>query len=134
MAFSVGGKTAIVTGAGSGICFSFAQLLLRRNCNVVLADLKLRPEAESLLNDKKSGGRAIFQRTDVTKWKELERMFKVAESEFGGADIVCPGAGVYEPVSLAYKAIGVFIYRLRVSLYTGFLEFLAPSWQFEFQG
>jgi hypothetical protein len=25
-------------------------------------------------------------------------MFHVAEKEFGGVDIVCPGAGVYEPV------------------------------------
>ena len=26
-------------------------------------------------------------------------MFNVAEREFGGLDVVCPGAGVYEPVS-----------------------------------
>jgi hypothetical protein len=27
-------------------------------------------------------------------------MFEVAEREFGEIDIVCPGAGVYEPVSV----------------------------------
>lgn len=45
-----------------------------------------------------SSSRAVFQRTDVTDWIQLERMFEVAEKEFGEIDIVCPGAGVYEPV------------------------------------
>lgn len=101
MAFFVAGKTAVVTGAGSGICFSFAKLLLQRKCNVVLADLVLRPEAERLLQDFQSpGARAVFQKTDVTKWDQLDRALEVANKEFGGFDIVCPGAGVYEPVSI----------------------------------
>jgi len=46
-------------------------------------------------------GRAAFQRTDVSVWKQLERMFDVAQDHFGGTgvDIVVPGAGIYEPVS-----------------------------------
>jgi 3-hydroxybutyrate dehydrogenase len=44
-------------------------------------------------------GRAAFQETDVTEWKQLERMFQTALSHFGDIDIVVPGAGVYEPVS-----------------------------------
>lgn len=127
MAFSVKGKTAIVTGAGSGknymhgialslrqstnrlfiitegINFSFAQLLLQNGCNCVIADLALRPEAQVVVDkhSAKSGSaaRAVFQKTDVTDWAQLERMFEVAEREFGEIDIVCPGAGVYEPVS-----------------------------------
>jgi 3-hydroxybutyrate dehydrogenase len=50
-------------------------------------------------------GKAAFQETDVTEWKQLERMFSVAETHFGAVDIVVPGAGVYEPVgppSLTY--------------------------------
>ncbi|KAG9256365.1 uncharacterized protein F5Z01DRAFT_720516 [Emericellopsis atlantica] len=100
MALSVAGKTAVVTGAGSGICYSFAKLLLQQKCNVVLSDLALRPEAESLVKDFSSEStRAVFQQTDVTKWDQLDRAFEVAKREFGGFDIVCPGAGVYEPVS-----------------------------------
>lgn len=102
MAFSVSGKTAIVTGAGSGICLEFARLLLKSNCNVVFADLALRPEAERLVADfakPASGPRAVFQKTDVTDWSQLNNAFNVAGTEFGGIDIVCPGAGVYEPVS-----------------------------------
>jgi len=78
-----------------------AKLLLSRGCNVLLVDLRLRPEAKELV-DQYSGGdsskpRALFQKTDVTNWKELEDAFKTCEREFGGVDIVGPGAGVFEP-------------------------------------
>ncbi|KAL2861254.1 transmembrane amino acid transporter protein-domain-containing protein [Aspergillus lucknowensis] len=98
MAFSVQGKTAIVTGAGSGINLSFAKQLLENGCNVLIADLALRPEAQAVVDLYSSKSpRAIFQKTDVTVWKQLEEMFAVAEKEFVEVDIVCPGAGVYEP-------------------------------------
>ena len=132
MALSLAGKTAIITGAGSGtsllqaslflptpsilltqslgINLSFARALLTKHCNVVFADLALRPEAQELVsnhaNNSRSPARAVFQKTDVRDWQHLERMFHVASKEFGGADIVCPGAGVYEPVRITQSAIG----------------------------
>lgn len=131
MPFSVQGKSAIVTGAGSGninsfsylhqvkysanfglmyqcsigINFAFAKILLANFCNVLIADLSLRPEAKALL-EKYSGqstpNRAIFQQTDVRNWAQLEKMFTTAETAFGEIDIVCPGAGIYEPVRLSF--------------------------------
>ncbi|KAF1943699.1 NAD(P)-binding protein [Clathrospora elynae] len=99
--FNVQGKTAIVTGAGSGINLSFASLLLDRGCSVIIADLSLRPEAQKLLNaynEKREGEpRAVFVKTDVRDWPQLDRMFAVAVHEFGSVDIVCPGAGIYDP-------------------------------------
>ncbi|KAM0800463.1 hypothetical protein BDR22DRAFT_250420 [Usnea florida] len=44
-----------------------------------------------------SPAKAVFQTTDVRDWQHLERMFHVASRHFGAVDIVCPGAGVYEP-------------------------------------
>ena len=57
--------------------------------------MALRKEAESLVAEYKS--KAVFQRTDVTSWTDLNQLFQVAEQTFGSIDIVCPGAGVYEP-------------------------------------
>lgn len=79
---------------------SFTALLLSRDCNVVLADLALRPEAEELVaahSDTSKSPRAIFVKTDVTSWPSLSKLFDVALAEFGDIDVVCPGAGVYEP-------------------------------------
>ncbi|KAF2820514.1 NAD(P)-binding protein [Ophiobolus disseminans] len=99
--YSVNGKVAIVTGAGSGINFSFASLLLSKGCSVLIADISLRPEALALLKKheaKRSGApRAVFLKTDVTDWVQLDRMFEIAVQEFGHIDIVCPGAGIYDP-------------------------------------
>ncbi|ORY68228.1 uncharacterized protein BCR38DRAFT_521334 [Pseudomassariella vexata] len=98
--FSVSGRTAIVTGAGSGINLAFAKLLLSRNCNVVLVDLSLRPEAQAVIDSYSDHGktpRAIFVKTDVSSWPALGHMFDATIADFGTFDIVCPGAGVYEP-------------------------------------
>lgn len=117
MSQSIKGKTAIVTGAGSGtsnrttiirgrkrsltklgICFSFAKHLLSEGANVVFADLQLRKETEELVESYTSGQpRAVFKKTDVRQWDQLSALFDVTDKEFGGVDIVCPGAGVYEP-------------------------------------
>jgi 3-hydroxybutyrate dehydrogenase len=84
-----------------GINLAFAELLLENGCNVVIADLALRPEAQAVVNkySSRSGpARAVFQKTDVTDWAQLEELFLVAGKEFTEIDIVCPGAGVYEEV------------------------------------
>lgn len=99
MALQVSGKTALVTGGGSGICLAFTKLLLQNNCNVVIADVQLIPEAEELV--KKTAGekvRVVYQKTDVMDWAQLEAAFARAMEEFGSLDVVCPGAGIFEPV------------------------------------
>ena len=103
MSISLQGKGALVTGGGSGICLAFVQHLFRAGCNVLICDLKLHREAEAWLKtieNRASGSpRVAFQKTDVTDWAQLEETFAAYEKEFGGVpDIVCPGAGVYEPV------------------------------------
>lgn len=124
MASSVLGKTALVTGAGSGsrfqlwffgrICesltqelqtginFAFARLLLSRGCNVVFADLALRPEAREVVDNYGHPPRdarplAVFQKTDVASWSDLSAAYDATKDQFGRVDIVCPGAGVFEP-------------------------------------
>lgn len=80
-----------------GINLEFARLLLQHGANVLFADIALRPEAQALIDQYQSSPKAVFQKTDVTSWADLENMFKAAEEQFGAIDIVCPGAGVFEP-------------------------------------
>lgn len=98
---SVKGKSAIVTGAGSGINLEFARILLQNGCNVLFGDLALRPEAQKLVDEygqKDDGPKAVFHKTNVASWDSLNSLFKTAEAEFGTFDIVCPGAGIFEPL------------------------------------
>jgi 3-hydroxybutyrate dehydrogenase len=105
MALQVKGKTALVTGAGSGICLEFTKLLLSKGCNVVVADLALLPEAESIVTGKPGaeGATAVFIKTDVTDWRQLRAAFEFTIGKFKVLDIVCPGAGVFEPVNSSYS-------------------------------
>jgi NAD(P)-dependent dehydrogenase (short-subunit alcohol dehydrogenase family) len=43
----------------------------------------------------------MFVQTDVTNWDELQNAFDKTIERFGRLDIVCPGAGVFEPVRQA---------------------------------
>jgi len=100
MAFQVRYRTALVTGGGSGICLAFTKLLISNDCNVVVADLRLLPEAQTLIDNHSDTRkpRVVFQKTDVTDWSQLQAAFDVAIKEFGNLHIVCPGAGLFEPV------------------------------------
>ncbi|KAF1816745.1 NAD(P)-binding protein [Eremomyces bilateralis CBS 781.70] len=81
----------------AGINYWFAKLLLQRGCNVLIADIALLPEAKVLLEQYTSQPRAIFHNTDVTSWPDLDSMFDAGVTAFGNIDLVCPGAGIYEP-------------------------------------
>lgn len=72
-----------------------------------MADLKLRPEAEDVFGKYRNnkGARVLFHGTDVTDWAQLRAAFDAAMKEFGQLDIVCPGAGTFEPVRLLLPTI-----------------------------
>jgi NAD(P)-dependent dehydrogenase (short-subunit alcohol dehydrogenase family) len=81
----------------TGINYHFAKQLLERNCSVLIADLALRPEAEELVKQYSTGTPlCVFEKTDVTDWKQLHSSISVTISKLGGLDIVGPGAGVFE--------------------------------------
>jgi NAD(P)-dependent dehydrogenase (short-subunit alcohol dehydrogenase family) len=104
MALQLSGKTALVTGGGSGICLEFTKKLLASGCNVLVADLALRPEAEEVIKKGAKNAKAVFVKTDVTSWAELQNAFDSAIKSFGHLDIVVPGAGVFEPVCHCHKS------------------------------
>jgi NAD(P)-dependent dehydrogenase (short-subunit alcohol dehydrogenase family) len=90
-----------------GIGFEFVKLLNAKNCSVVIGDLHLTPAAQEYVSNTSevqngSSRKVLFKKTDVTVWKELEDLFAYTEKELGVPDIVCPGAGIFEPVGLLF--------------------------------
>lgn len=109
--YDLSGKVAIVTGAGSGINLVTAKLLLEAGTSVVLADLRLRPEAEELVaqypqtppsSEKPGKPSAVFLKTDIVDWAQLRALFDGAVQAFGRVDIVINGAGMFEPPSSSF--------------------------------
>lgn len=87
------GKTAIVTGASSGIGSGIAQELAEQGANVVLAarsENKLNELAKQL---KDNGGSVLVVRTDVSNQQDVEALAKQATDEFGSVDIYINNAG-----------------------------------------
>ncbi|KAL7275765.1 hypothetical protein RUND412_001272 [Rhizina undulata] len=91
----VNGKTAVITGAGSGISLEFARLLISKNCKVIVGDISLTPSAKTLLAGNPQS--VAFHHTDVTSWADLRSLIAFSTETFGPPDIVVPGAGIYEP-------------------------------------
>jgi NAD(P)-dependent dehydrogenase (short-subunit alcohol dehydrogenase family) len=87
----------------TGINLAFAKALHEQGCHVLIMDVALHKDAVSWMESLESTDRSpkvAFYRSDVSKWTELENVFDVYEEAFGGVPyIVCPGAGIYEPVS-----------------------------------
>jgi meso-butanediol dehydrogenase/(S,S)-butanediol dehydrogenase/diacetyl reductase len=85
------GKTAIVTGGGTGIGRAIATALTAHGVRIAVADLNVEAaqQTAAMLGDG-SAGFAI----DVSKREHVERTFAAIEKAFGGYDILIANAGV----------------------------------------
>jgi 3-oxoacyl-[acyl-carrier protein] reductase len=98
------GKTAVVTGAGSGMGRSIGELFAREGCAVVLADYNEKTVQETAEIIKKNGHKAMAIRTDVSDLKQVEKMIDAAVDNFGGLDILVNNAGVFDESKLVTES------------------------------
>jgi len=87
-------KTAIVTGAASGIGREIARGFLQRGAKVAIADLNIdaaRATAEQL---DPSGAAALAVKMDVTSEEEVDAGVEAVCNHFGGIDILVSNAGI----------------------------------------
>ncbi|MDZ4279050.1 MAG: SDR family NAD(P)-dependent oxidoreductase [Dehalococcoidia bacterium] len=89
------GKTALVTGAGSGIGQATALRLAREGAAVVVDDVDGAGGGETVRRIEATGGRAALVRADVADEADVRRMVAFARETFGGLDILVNNAGVY---------------------------------------
>ena len=88
------GKTAIVTGASSGIGRATAKALATAGANVI-AISRGKSRLQSLVNEcGQAAGKIHIMPGDVTKEKDRKKLVALAEKKFGGVDILVQAAGI----------------------------------------
>jgi 3-oxoacyl-[acyl-carrier protein] reductase len=92
---SVAGKTAIVTGAATGIGRATAQLLAERGARVVAAGLQPERLRETVDAIAAAGGEAIAAEADLSDPDAIAGVAAHAAEAFGGTDILVNNAAVY---------------------------------------
>ena len=92
---SVAGKTAIVTGAATGIGAATAALLAARGARVLAAGLQPEALRETVAAIGAAGGEALAIEADVSDPEQIELVAARAEEAFGGADILVNNAAIY---------------------------------------
>lgn len=93
---SLTGKTAIITGATSGIGYAIAEALAKNNCNIVIngfADLRDIANIVGYLSSI-GQGKAVHCASDLTKLEDIQNLIDFTQENFGGADILVNNAGI----------------------------------------
>jgi NAD(P)-dependent dehydrogenase (short-subunit alcohol dehydrogenase family) len=88
------GKSAVITGGGSGIGRAVCERLARDGAAVVVVDIDDAGGAETVKHIESAGGNAVFVHADVTSEPDARRMFDTALQKFGRLDILHNNAGI----------------------------------------
>jgi 3-oxoacyl-[acyl-carrier protein] reductase len=93
-AFRLDGRSAVVTGAASGIGAAIAEVLASAGARVVLGDVNEAGTAAVSERIRAAGGEAAAQGCDVARRADVRALVARAQQTFGRLDVLCNVAGV----------------------------------------
>lgn len=83
-------KIAVITGGCSGIGLGTVECFVAEGAQVIAADVQ---DAKGAILEQRFPGKVRYAHCDVTKDSDLEAMIAMAQSAFGGLDILFNNAG-----------------------------------------
>ncbi len=89
------GKTALVTGGGTGIGKGIALALGKLGVKVVVCGRRLDPLLKVVEGIKAGGGEGLAVQGDVADEKDVGKVIEAAQRVFGVVDILVNNAGIY---------------------------------------
>ena len=90
------GKTAIVTGAGSGMGRAIAKLFAEEGARVVAFDLN-EDAVQAVVDEiKAAGGEVLGIAGNVTNQTDTDKLVDAAKDTFGSVDILVNNAGIMD--------------------------------------
>jgi NAD(P)-dependent dehydrogenase (short-subunit alcohol dehydrogenase family) len=116
------GKTAIVTGAGTGIGKAAALALIGAGWNTVFCGRRKDVLDQAVSEVMGRGGAALAFAADVTKPEEVDRLFETAVQKFGRVDLLFNNAGRgFSPATIDETPVEVWNDVVAVNLTGAFL-------------
>jgi len=88
------GRTAVVTGGGSGLGRAMGERFAREGMHVVLADVRPEPLAETVTELRADGLDVLGVPTDVSDLASVEALRDAAIDAYGPVHVVCNNAGI----------------------------------------
>jgi len=103
MSSLLAGKIAVVTGASSGIGRAIAASFAAEGAMVVIADVTVEPleggEPTAALIAR-GGGTAIFEKTDVGRWEDVDALIGKTVARHGRLDVMVNNAATFSGTGL----------------------------------
>ena len=91
-------KTAIITGAGSGIGRAISLLYATEGAKVVVSDINESAGTETVSEIKAKGGEAVFVKADTSLPADNENLVRSAVEQFGNLHLAVNNAGIGGPL------------------------------------
>jgi NAD(P)-dependent dehydrogenase (short-subunit alcohol dehydrogenase family) len=91
------GRTAVITGAASGIGFALASRAASEGMNLVMADVEQGPLDSAATSLRGRGATVLPVVVDVRDEATVESLATRAYERFGAVHLLCNNAGVYDP-------------------------------------
>ncbi|GMA65485.1 3-hydroxybutyrate dehydrogenase [Alicyclobacillus fastidiosus] len=116
------GRTAIITGAASGIGFAVAQCFAQAGANVVLSDINAQQanfRAEELRN---SNYRVAAFPADASQEADMQKLIEFAVRKFATVDVFVNNAGMQYVSSLENFPVAKFEQMIRLMLIGPFIS------------
>ncbi len=121
MAKQFKGKTALVTGGGSGIGRAVALALGAKGANVVVNDISLKVAQEVADEITSSGGSAVAFEGNVAKPDDVRAAVDMAVAQYGALNLALNNAGIGGPLGpLADIDIEGYLQLMDVNLHSVF--------------
>jgi NAD(P)-dependent dehydrogenase (short-subunit alcohol dehydrogenase family) len=94
MTFDFTGKTALVTGSGSGLGRATAIMFAKNGANVIVSDFNDEGGNETIELIKDAGGNAVYVHCDVANETEVNNLITQTVDIFGKIDFAVNNAGI----------------------------------------
>lgn len=91
-------KVVLITGSSSGIGEATAKLFASEGARIVVNCKNNVKKGEKVVSEiELAGGQALFVQADVSKDKDVDKLFAAFKKKFGTLDILINNAGVTRP-------------------------------------